>query len=626
MNQVGRYQVLEEIGRGATGVVYRALDPAIGRTVAIKSIRLSDFTNPDEKRKIRERLLREAQAAGILSHPNIVTIYDVLESEDLAYIFMEFVDGWSLEDLIRKGTLPDRQTTLQFLRQIAEALDYAHRKGIVHRDIKPANVMIGGRRAGAEQFVKIADFGVAKLVSTEVTHNRAVIGTPSYMSPEQIQGLAVGGASDQFAMGVIVYELLCGEKPFAGESLPALFYQICKNDARPVDQVNPALNETVGKVMERALAKLPENRFSSCSEFMGALTFAIGESPSWAPIAPNRSAETPSHPGNGWHAPQTILATPVAADLPEEPLRGVFTPVPFQKPLKNIETERPRVPSGDATIDRSTRHRESLNSSSGNPVARRIALVAALLLAVIGALVFIVRMNSNPGVPTQILDSKAGPSSAPPEDLQSSAKQVSTPPADLSSSKDEAEGTVPNTNGSRTEPSEPTATKPTAQVAPAPQAAPEAPKTAKEAAPHPVAPAEPAISDVELSADPPGTRIIIDRRPDLSCLAPCSVQLAAGRHTLSAELDGFGTAKKIFSVPAENSIFVTLAKSMGVLLVTSEPSRTSVAVDGRSYGSTPVKITLPAGRHHLSLSDGARRHDETIEIDADGMVARSFRW
>ena len=194
MNQVGRYQILEEIGRGATGVVYRALDPAIGRTVAIKSIRFSEFTNPDEKRQIRERLLHEAKAAGILSHPNIVTIYDVLESEDLAYVFMEFVDGWSLEDLIKQRNLPERDALLRFLRQIAEALDYAHRKGIVHRDIKPANIMIAGRRPEAEQCAKIADFGVAKLASTEITHNRTVIGTPSYMSPEQIQGSAVGGA------------------------------------------------------------------------------------------------------------------------------------------------------------------------------------------------------------------------------------------------------------------------------------------------------------------------------------------------------------------------------------------------------------------------------------------------
>ena len=624
MNQVGRYQILEEIGRGATGVVYRALDPAIGRTVAIKSIRFSEFTKPEEKRKVRERLLREAQAAGILSHPNIVTIYDVLESEDLAYIFMEFVDGWSLEDLIRKGTLPERNVILQFLRQIAEALDYAHRKGIVHRDIKPANIMIAGRKPGAEQFVKIADFGVAKLVSSEVTHNRTVIGTPSYMSPEQIQGLAVGGASDQFALGVIVYELLCGEKPFSGESLPTLFYQICKNDVRAIEGVNPALNGTVGKVMERALAKLPENRFLSCSEFMGALTFAIGECPNWTPIVPHRSADGLSHPGNGWQAPPTILGAAVASEGPKEPLREDVKPVAFAKPLTNIETEG-SASSGGATVDRSSRHRETPDGGSGNSTVGRFAMAAALLLALVGGLVFVVRMNSNPGVPTQILDPKAGPSSAPPDDLQSSAREAGAPPVDLSNSKDEGDGVAPKAAVPSSKQAEPD-NKPVEHAAGAPQLAPGLPNTVKKTISNPVVPEEPAISDVELSADPPGATITVDRRADLSCLAPCSLELPAGRHTLSAELSGFGTAKKIFNVPAEKSIFIALARSMGILLVTSEPSGTRVSVDGRTYGATPVKIRLAAGAHHLSLSDGSRKHDETIEIDADGMVARSFRW
>ena len=145
MNQVGRYQILEELGRGACGVVYRALDPAIGRTVAIKAIRFSEFSDTNERRDLRERVLREAQSAGKLSHPNIVTIYDVLESNELAYIFMEFVDGPSLKDAMIRDTLPPREQLIGILRQLAEALDYAHRKGIIHRDIKPANIMISDR-------------------------------------------------------------------------------------------------------------------------------------------------------------------------------------------------------------------------------------------------------------------------------------------------------------------------------------------------------------------------------------------------------------------------------------------------------------------------------------------------
>ena len=309
MNQVGRYQILEELGRGACGVVYRALDPAIGRTVAIKSIRFSELSDPAERRDLRERVLREAQSAGKLSHPNIVTIYDVLESNDLAYIFMEYVDGPSLKDAMRRDTLPARDQMISILRQLAEALDYAHRKGIVHRDIKPANIMISDRGVDKDGVAKIADFGVAKLISHEATHQRALMGTPSYMSPEQLEGVSVGGASDQFALGVVVYQLLTGEKPFTAENLASLHYLICKRPAKPVNEINPALNETVNRVMERALAKLPEDRYSSCSEFLGALSVALGECPDWRPVAPPKVEEVEKAVGNGWYAPETVVSS-----------------------------------------------------------------------------------------------------------------------------------------------------------------------------------------------------------------------------------------------------------------------------------------------------------------------------
>ncbi len=260
MNQVGRYQILEELGRGAMGVVYKALDPAIGRTVAIKTIRLSELTNPEERQRIRERLLREAQSAGVLSHPNIVTIYDVLEKEDYAYIFMEYVNGSSLEKMLRKRLLPESAALLHFLRQVADALDYAHRKGIVHRDIKPANIIISEAAPGVERLAKIADFGVAKFVSHEMTHSGTMIGTPNYMSPEQIQGTTVDGRSDQFSLAVVVYELLSGEKPFTADNLPALFYLICKQDPKLVEQ-----------------AELKRERDGRESASKG-----IGEGPEWA--------------------------------------------------------------------------------------------------------------------------------------------------------------------------------------------------------------------------------------------------------------------------------------------------------------------------------------------------------
>ena len=215
MEQIGRYRILDELGRGATGVVYRAQDPAIGRIIAIKTIRLSDFTDEAERERLRERLFREAQSAGMLSHPNIVTIYDIAEENGLAYIFMECVDGPPLEKILN-GAEADSgaRTRLAILRQTATALDYAHKKGIVHRDIKPANIMIHERT-----HAKITDFGVAKIMSQQMTQSGVMMGTPNYMSPEQVQGHAVDGRADQFSLAVIAYEVLTGEKPFLADQL-----------------------------------------------------------------------------------------------------------------------------------------------------------------------------------------------------------------------------------------------------------------------------------------------------------------------------------------------------------------------------------------------------------------------
>ena len=215
MNQVGRYEIVEELGRGAMGVVYKARDPKIGRIIAIKTIRLSELTDPSERSRVRDRLLREAQSAGILSHPNIVTVYDILDQEDLAYIFMEYVQGSSFEKMIRTRTLPPGQTLLALFRQVGGALDYAHQKGIIHRDIKPANVIVADTAPGSEPVAKITDFGVAKFISQELTHSGSLIGTPSYMAPEQIQATGVGPQSDQFSFAAMVYEVITGQKPLS---------------------------------------------------------------------------------------------------------------------------------------------------------------------------------------------------------------------------------------------------------------------------------------------------------------------------------------------------------------------------------------------------------------------------
>ncbi len=274
MEQIGRYQIVGELGRGAMGIVYRALDPAIGRTIAIKSIRLNDLTGDAERERLRERLFREAQSAGMLSHPGIVTIYDIAEENGMAYIFMEFVNGPPLEKMLLAAQTPDKETLLTIFRQTAAALDYAHKKGIVHRDVKPANIMI--HEDGA---AKVTDFGVAKIVSQQMTVAGTMMGTPSYMSPEQIQGGEITGRTDQFSMGVMAYEILTGEKPFTADYLPTLLYRIVREDPVPPQRLNKTLSSQIEAVLRKSLAKRAADRFETCTDFIAALAVACNAAP-----------------------------------------------------------------------------------------------------------------------------------------------------------------------------------------------------------------------------------------------------------------------------------------------------------------------------------------------------------
>src|ERR1700694_621002 len=289
VENIGRYRIIGELGRGAMGVVYKAQDPAIGRMIAVKSIRLGELTEESERERLRERLFREAQSAGVLSHPGIVTIYDIAEEGGLAYIFMELVNGPPLEKMLKAEQTPDKETLLSVLRQTASAINYPHKKGMVHGDIKPANIMIH-----EDGTAKITDFGVAKIVSQHMTQAGMIMGTRSYMSPEQVQGGAISGRADQFSLGVIVYEVLTGEKPFAAEYLPTLLYKIVREDPSPVQRLNPTLGPQVEPVMRKALGKTPDERYENCVDFINALATACNATPGWIPLPRGASQNMPT--------------------------------------------------------------------------------------------------------------------------------------------------------------------------------------------------------------------------------------------------------------------------------------------------------------------------------------------
>jgi eukaryotic-like serine/threonine-protein kinase len=264
---IGRYQLLEPIGRGAMGNVYLGRDPLINRILALKAIDLSlGYDNPDCA-STAESFLREASIAGSLSHPNIVTIFDVGESDGLAYIAMEYVRGHHLSEFAAPDRLLAVDTVLDLIARAADALDYAHRRNVVHRDIKPANIMYDS----LSNNVKITDFGIAKLIDANRTRTGIVLGTPAFMSPEQLEGKNVNGHTDLFALGVSLYQLLTGQLPFRGASMTNLMFVIANEPHKSVTSLRGDLPKRLDEIMDRALAKNPADRFESAAAMAAAL-------------------------------------------------------------------------------------------------------------------------------------------------------------------------------------------------------------------------------------------------------------------------------------------------------------------------------------------------------------------
>ena len=266
VRQVGRYEILERLGRGGMATVFRAHDPGIARDVAVKFLHASLSENAE----VRARFLREARAAGRLSHPNIVIVYDVGEIEGRPYMAMELLTGQPLNELMDKGEpLPVREALVMGI-QLALALDYAHAHGIVHRDIKPSNIV----RLRGTQTLKVTDFGIAHMDSAldeQRTRVGDILGTPQYMSPEQTQGEKLDGRSDLFSAGIVLYQMLAGQRPFTGDSLVSLALQIAKDDPVPLDKLRPGLPAGLSRVVQRCLAKAPEARYQSGRELAEAL-------------------------------------------------------------------------------------------------------------------------------------------------------------------------------------------------------------------------------------------------------------------------------------------------------------------------------------------------------------------
>lgn len=263
MKKIGKYEILSILGKGAMGIVYKALDPDINRQVAIKTVRFdlaADQSGTASSEEIMQRFIREAQAAGRLSHPNIITIYDVGREKDLTYIVMQYIEGPSIQRMIAQGDRLSIQKVVTIMDQVCSALNYAHQNGIIHRDMKPGNILLD---KDAKPY--ICDFGVARIDTSTLTQSGTAVGTPSYMSPEQVMGKKVDKRTDIFSLGCILYEVLTGRRPFEAESITTVIYKIINEEPPALTEVKKGLPLGFERIISKALAKDPNERYQSCS-------------------------------------------------------------------------------------------------------------------------------------------------------------------------------------------------------------------------------------------------------------------------------------------------------------------------------------------------------------------------
>jgi serine/threonine protein kinase len=590
METIGRYRIIGELGRGAMGVVYHATDPAIGRSVAIKTIRIRDVTDTQQRAKLRDRLFREARSAGVLSHPNIVTIYDMDEVDGLAYIAMAYVNGPTLEKILGSESPLSGANMLRILRQTAAGLDYAHGRGIVHRDIKPANIMTDEDGA-----VKITDFGIAKITAVNnMTETRTVLGTPNYMSPEQVQGFEIDGRSDQFSLAVIAYEILTGERPFQGEHLSTIVYKIVAEEPADAQRINSTLTPQIDRVLRRGLSKKREDRYPNCSNFVGALEMACAESRGWTTLTAGAAGVLPT---DSVKSPELLLPT---SDLPSA-----------RAETASRATNRPSI---------------------------LVPLLLSLMVVIGVAAVIVWQAGLMPQVFSflqnqPILQSLAFWRNQPSEQTEDKIQYKPNPAPQASTVPDPA--VVPPTQ--RVDSPAADSTPPAPQPIPEPAVEKPSPlgppaKTQQDPEPSPVKPARtsaareikdtPRLQDVWVSTNPPGAKAVLDEDLSQACRTPCMVHAPTGIHNLTISQAGYENEYREIHVgdTAQDVPPITLRKPSGTLMLTTNPPGASVRVNGQLIQQvTPAQITLPPGNYSITVEKGGKTQTQRVEVE-QGMV------
>ncbi len=595
LTKAGRYQIVGELGRGSMGVVYQGFDPVIGRTVAIKTM-LPEGVSPQEFQEYKARFQREAMAAGILAHPNIITVYDFGEDNGILYLAMEFLEGKSLEKIIQEQTVLPIETILPIYDQVCGALDHAHRNKIVHRDIKPANIMIL-----SNGLVKVTDFGIAKMMAMGMTQAGQILGTPNYMSPEQVKGRQIDGRSDIFSLGVILYELVTGEKPFGGQNITTVIYKIINENPIPPRELDASIPAGLSFVISKALAKNVDERYQTCRELAEDLRNYknLGGSPMV---------------GGGTvilKAPRVAAEPEPQIDVPDRtlPLPG---PGAAQTPPPTSVAETP-ISSDAAPM--------SIHVTPPAPARRQSVpqivwvLAALFIVAIAGGASYWWMMRpqakSTPAT-EQIAQQQTPPVVSPP--ATEPAAQPATPPATQDATTAAPAATVPATATTTTaQPPVPATAQPAAAEPPTTK-----PSTALGKPDNHTHAATSKMGQLMVSANVTGAKISVDGATDPSWVTPFTIpSLSAGTHNVTISMTGYDNYYQVVTITAgqTTSLMGNLSAPSAGLKVVTDPPGVEVLIDDKSYGPTPVNANLTPGTHTYTIKwVGAQPTQGTVNL------------
>lgn len=615
LTKVGRYQIVGELGRGSMGVVFQGFDPVIGRTIALKTM-LTEGLSAAEFQEYKARFQREAQAAGVLSHPNIVTVYDFGEENGILYLAMECLKGESLERVIEAREILPIETIIPMYEQVCSALDHAHQHKIVHRDVKPANFMI--LESG---LVKVTDFGIAKMMAASMTQAGQILGTPNYMSPEQVKGRPVDGRSDIFSLGVILYELITGEKPFGGQNITTVIYKIINENPIAPRELDSAIHPGLSYITSKALAKDPADRYQTCrqlaEDLSGYKNLGVSPSPGATVVLKAPQLSGPAAEAVG----ETTLQT--QASLPQ------VREVPPARPL-SVQVIPPAKPQPERTST---------------------AIWIFLALLIMGGLGvgYYVYFVGNPGsVPKIRIAKPFRPPETPPAPKPGRLTvTTNVPGAKISiDSGSEPDWISPHTFDLKAGPhvvavakdgyndKQETITvedghtlpltlelehKIEVKVEPPPPKAGVAPASS-----HPPRPAPaPKVGGLVVTSNVEEARISLDGKSEPDWVTPHTLPaLPAGSHTLTLSKEGLNTENRFVTVEAghTNPLYVEMRAPQGLVELVTKPPGAAVTMDGRDMGTSPVRFPIRAGTHTYTVKmAGMQTSDGTFTVH-DGDV------